>query len=67
MRTACTLDPVLVTRMAFEASVDPRTLKRFLAGQRVKPLVRSRILIVLAFHGVKPPVDKTDAESVSDE
>lgn len=48
------LDTATLRRLAVEASVDPRTVRRRLNGEEVRGLAAHRVDAVLAQHGLKP-------------
>ncbi len=50
-----TIDTATLRRLSVEAEVDPRTLRRFLLGERIRGLPRWRIERVLRQEGLLTP------------
>ena len=54
MPTKTDVDRALLLRIAGEASADPSTVRKVLAGGHVRTMARARVLRVLREHGLAP-------------
>ena len=55
MHMQIVIDPRLVLILAGEAGADPRSVRRRLSGERLRPMTEARVDAALIAHGVSIP------------